>query len=170
MSWLDDLAKALVNVSGNGFNANGCQLPEYRATRLNTAKLPENKKKQAVDIVDDGLYTDDEIEAMSDAEFAIKVGGARTKAAFRQSENIAPKKKNTIVFDDVETIDTHGITEREYGEMLAYTPSLRDVKLAAAIKNGIEKGKTLRAIAGEVKQSYQLVRHYSSALSKAKND
>lgn len=166
---LESVATFFVDLSGNGYDPEGSRLPAFEARKPPSIKPPEAKKKVYIDEDLSDLYSDEEIDAMSDAQFSIKVGGARSKQEFAKKSSEAPPKKKAIVFDDLDSSD-HGITEREYGEMMSYTPVLRDCALAAKVKAGIAKGKTLQTIATETKQSHQLIRHYSSALNRAKND
>jgi len=167
-SLLESIATIFVEISGNGFNPEGCKLPAFKAYKPPTAKVPVEKKK-AVEQDQSDIYTWEEIEAMDSSAFAIKVGGAKSKEDFAKQAKEAPPKKQAVVFDDLDASD-HGITPREYGEMLAYTPSLRDLKLAAKVKAGVLKGKNLRTIAEESQTPYQLIRHYSAALGRANND
>lgn len=173
MNWLDSklesIATFFVELSGNGYDPDGSRLPAFKEYKPPSIKPPQPKKKAQV--VDDmtELYSDEEINAMSESEFSIKVGGAKNKQEFARQSEDQPKKQKAVVFDDLDSVD-HGITEREYGEMMAYTPVLRDCSIAAKVKAGIAKGKTLQAIATETRQPYQLIRHYSSALNRAKSD
>ena len=160
------LANAVVSIVGNGFNPEGSALPAFRSRIPPRVELPERPKKPTVAVGNDSMYTDDEIDAMTDVEFAIKVGGAKSKADFYSTKS-ETRKSNEIDFDTVDN-DTHGITPREYGEMRAYTPTLLNLELAGKVKRGKQAGKSLRKIAQEIGQTYQTVRHYSAALGRAK--
>lgn len=167
-SLLESVATFFVDATGHGFDPEGSKLPAFKTYKPPTAKVPVEKKKVVVEDLSD-LYTWEEIEEMDDSAFAIKVGGAKTKEAFIKQSKDAPPKAKTVVFDDLDASD-HGITQREYGEMLAYTPSLRDLKLAAKVKAGVLKGENLRTIAEKSQTPYQLIRHYSAALGRANTD
>ena len=117
----------------------------------------------------DKLQNDDEIMEMSDSEFAIRVGGARTKSDFIMQSNEAPKKPKAVVFDDLDG-DDYGITAREYGEMLAYNPPLRDLALAKKVKDGKARGESLSDIASRINEGLSLVKHYSAALSRGREE
>ena len=58
--WLDTLANTLVNMSGHGFDPDGCKLPAFKPKTENRAKLPEQPKKVA-DVVDEDRLTEDEM-------------------------------------------------------------------------------------------------------------
>lgn len=165
---LESAANFFVELSGNGFDPQGCQLPAFQKVKPPSIKPPEKKKKVAIES-DEDLYSDEEIGEMSDAEFAIKVGGARTKSDFIRQSKEAPKKQKAIVFDDLDSED-YGITPREYGEMLAYNPPLRDLALAKKVKAGKEKGESLADLAKRINEGLSLVKHYSAALSRARDD
>lgn len=162
---LSRLANVIVSAAGNGFDPDGSPLPAFRTRTPPSIEVPRKPKRKAVEVDDDTMYTDEEIEAMSAAEFAIKVGGAKTKEAFYSIKS-EPKKTREVDFDTVDS-DDHGITEREYGEMRAYVPTLTDLALAAKVKAGKAAGKSLRRIAEETRQTYQTIRHYSAALGRA---
>lgn len=167
IDWLERIANFFVELSGNGFDESGGSLPSFAPPKAPPRVNVPKEKKKAVYDSDSDLYTDDEIGQMSDSEFAIRVGGARSKDAFIKESGSTPKKPSANVFDD---LSSEGITDREYGEMLQYTPTLRDIKLAARVKIGIKNGKGLRVIAAETMQPYQLIRHYSAALGRANDE
>lgn len=172
MTWLerhiDSVATFFVELSGNGFDPEGCKLPAFKTVKPPSIKPPEKKKKPIIE-TDDDLYTDDEIMEMSDSEFAIRVGGARTKSDFIMQSNEAPKKPKAVVFDDLDG-DDYGITAREYGEMLAYNPPLRDLALAKKVKDGKARGESLSDIASRINEGLSLVKHYSAALSRGREE
>lgn len=160
--WLDKLANALVNMSGNGFDPDACPLPAFRPKLENTAKLPDAPKKTKEAIGDDLLTA----EEMLDWRYCGY--GERGQARVHEvlSEKPARPKAVQVDFDETPS-EMYGITEREYGEMLAYNPPLTNLKLASKIKAKKADGVALADIAAQVGQSEQTVRHYSSALFKA---
>jgi hypothetical protein len=60
-----------------------------------------------------------------------------------------------------------GITENDYGEMLAHVPKLTNVALAKQIKPLWKQGKKYKEIAALVGCSEQYVKFYASAFSRA---
>ena len=62
-SFLESIATIFVEISGNGFNPEGCKLPAFKAYKPPTAKVPVEKKK-AVEQDQSDIYTWEEIEAM----------------------------------------------------------------------------------------------------------
>lgn len=165
---LNDLASFFVSMAGNGFDPSASPLPAFRQRKPPSVELPKKPQKKAPDLEDSGIYSDVEIDEMTQVEFATKVGGAKTKAQFF-SQKAEPKPKTVIDFDEEEK-EMHGITAREYGEMKAYTPMLNDLQLASKVKRGKAAGKSLKKIADEIRETYQTVRHYSAALGRAQND
>ena len=73
--------------------------------------------------------------------------------------------ENTVDLDDYAD---YGLTEREYGEMLAYNPPLRNLELAGKVKKWKMQGKTIKEMADISRESQSLLKHYSAALSRAK--
>lgn len=145
------------------------QCPDgWRPKAIPTAKAPKVEKKRRTEESNDDLYTDDEIAGMSDAEFSIKVGGAKSKGDFyRKAESTATKRQTTFDFE-ADDMERHGITDREYACLLAYDPPLTDLELAARVKMAIAKGEALTKFAERAGIKYQLARHYSAALKRAK--
>ena len=162
MGWLDNLANALVTMSGNGFNPDASRLPAFKPKALPTAKIPE-KPRKAADVTSEDLLTDEDL-MRSNWRYQ---GRAMTKAEVEKMK--AETKRKKVVQIDLDEVDNdrHGLTEREYGEMLAYNPPLTNTKLAMQIKEKKAKGLTLAEVAAQLGQSEQTVRHYSSALFKA---
>jgi len=160
MAWLETLANAIAEMSGNGFNPHGCHLPAYKPKQENRATLPK-KEKKPVEIRDDGLLTDEEMLDWRYYGYG-KEGRERIAAATKDTRT---SKAVEIDFDERPS-DMYGITEREYGEMKAYNPPLGDLKLASEIKR-MKPTMTLKDIAQVLGQTEQMVRHYSSALGKA---
>lgn len=167
---LQGLTDFFLEMTGNGFDPQGSPLPAFRAHKPPSIEPPRKAPKKAAQVDSDGIYTDEEIEAMSDVEFALRIGGARTKHEFYKKDTAQARKApiRAVEFDEVD-MDDHGITPREYGEMRAYVPTLTDLALAAKVKKGKTAGKSLRKIAEETKQTYQTVRHYSAALGRAQD-
>lgn len=136
-----------------------------------SVEVPKKEKKRVKIDIDPEIYTDEEILEMSDAEFAIKVGGARNRAEFynRRDADSAAKKQPQTTFDfEADNLEEYGITDAEYGQLLAYDPPLLDLELASKVKMAIVKGETLTKFAERIGVKYQLVRHYSAALKRAK--
>lgn len=158
--WLDNLAEALVNLAGKGFDETACQLPAFKPKQENRAALPK-KEKKLVEIRDNGLLTDDEMLDWRYYGYGER-GRERVETATR---DIKTSKAVVIELDETPE-DMHGITEREFGEMKAYIPPLNDLELAAKVK-AMRGKKTLAEIAGMLGEKEQLIRHYSSALGKA---
>lgn len=162
MGWLDNLANAIVTMSGNGFNPDASRLPAFKPKAPPTAKIPD-KPRKAADVTSEDLLTDEDL-MQSNWRYQ---GRAMTKAEVEKMKAETKRKKVVqIDLDDVDN-DRHGLTEREYGEMLAYNPPLTNTKLAMQIKEKKAKGLTLAEVAAQLGQSEQTVRHYSSALFKA---
>ena len=160
MSWLDNLAETLVTWSGKGFDPNGCQLPAFKPRQENRAALPK-KEKKPVDVRDDGLLTDAEMK-----NWRYYGTGEESDNRIREAlKDVRTSKSVEVDFDEMPS-DMHGITEREYGEMLAYDPPLRNLKLASDVKR-LRKTNTLSDVARILGEKDQLVKHYSSALTKA---
>lgn len=133
------LAQGIVNWMGYGHDPKGCMLPKFTTDKEPTAKLPKAEKEK---------------------------GNAKVVVGYGESGLLydEPSKQNEI--EDAE-IEMHGITEREYGQMLDYKPPLRDLKLAGKIKQRKEEGFSLDDISKQLKTPLQMVKHYSSALNKA---
>jgi len=160
--WLETLANALVEWSGNGFDQTACPLPAFKPKREATAKLPDAPKKMK-EVIGDDLLTAEEMLDWRYCGYGER-GQARVHEVL--SEKPARPKAVQVDFDETPS-EMHGITEREYGEMLAYNPPLTNLKLASRIKAKKAAGVSLADIAAQVGQSEQTVRHYSSALFKA---
>ena len=76
------------------------------------------------------------------------------------------QQKNEVNFDGGEINDV--LTPRDFGELRAYkNHNLNDYELAAKVKVLKMQGHKPKAISVKLKQDYQLIRHYSSALGKA---
>lgn len=135
------LAQGIVNWMGYGHDPKGCMLPRFPAIEKEvTAKIPEGAKENK-------------------GNAKVVVGYGATGMLYD-----TPSRQNEI--EDAE-IEMHGITEREYGEMLDYKPPLRDLKLASKIKQRKAEGFSLDDISKQLKTPLQMVKHYSSALNKA---
>lgn len=158
--WLDNLAQALVTFAGKGFDPQGCQLPAFKPKQEHRAALPKQPKKP-VEVRDDGLLTDEE---MLDWRY-YGYGDKGQERVAKATQDTRTSRAVEVDFDETPS-DMHGITEREYGEMLAYTPQLKDTALAAKVKS-MKPTKTLSEIAAILGEKEQLIRHYSSALGKA---
>lgn len=160
MSWLDSLANALVEFSGNGFEPSACTLPAFKPKQENRAALPKQPKKVA-EIRDDGLLTDEEMK-----DWRYYGYGDRASERIEKMKTETRKSKAVEVDFDETPSNMYGITDREYGEMKAYNPPLGNLELAGAIKR-MKPTKTLKEIAQILNETEQMVRHYSSALGKA---
>lgn len=158
--WLESLAKTLVEWSGNGFDPQGCTLPAYKPKQEPRAALPKQPKK-VVEVRDDGLLSDEE---MLDWRY-YGYGKEGMERVAKATQDTRTSKAVEVDFDELPS-DMHGITEWEYGQMLAYSPPLRDTALAAKVKS-MKPTKTLSEIAAILGEKEQLIRHYSSALGKA---
>ncbi len=161
MAWLDTLANAIAEMSGNGFNPHGCPLPAFKPKQENRAALPK-KENKAVEVRDDGLLTDEE---MLDWRYYGYGDEGRERIAIA-TKDTRTSRSVEIDFDEMPS-DMYGITEREYGEMKAYNPPLGNIKLASQVKTMKAKGLTLAEIAVQLGQAEMTIRHYSSALFKA---
>jgi hypothetical protein len=159
--WLDNLAQALVTFAGKGFDPQGCQLPAFKPKQEHRAALPKQPKKP-VEVRDDGLLSDDEL---AEPNWRYSIHGMDEARLSDFKKDIKQSKAIEVDFDEPPS-DMHGITEREYGEMLAYSPQLKDTALAAKVKS-MKPTKTLSEIAAILGEKEQLIRHYSSALGKA---
>ena len=135
---LQDVATFAVNVSGNEFKPDGCRLPSFSPPKPPpTAKVPRKEAKQ------------------NKGGFWVGFDG----------QNIYDEGSNKVSDDENPT--SHGITEREYGEMLAYDPPLRNLELAAKVKAARERGLSLAEFAKGRGEGLSLIKHYSAALSRA---
>lgn len=135
---LQDVANIAVGISGNTFNPEGCRLPSFAPP-----KPPPTAKIP-------------------------KKEGEKSKGGFwvgYDGQNMYDSGTNQIEMDDYAS---HGITEREYGEMLNYDPPLRSLELAGKVKAAKERGMSLAEFAKGRKESLSLIKHYSAALSRAK--
>ena len=160
VSLLDSLAGAIVDFSGNGFDPQGCTLPAYKPKQEPRAALPKKEKKVA-DLTNDDLLTEEEMRSW-------KYYGTGPGSDKRIQEALKDTKTSKVAYVDFDELpaDMHGITEWEYGQMLAYSPPLKDTALAAKVKS-MKPTKTLSEIAAILGEKEQLIRHYSSALGKA---
>ena len=127
----------------------------------------KTKPKKAGNVVDFDVYTPEEILEMSQAEYAVKVGGigiqdwqTTRKRAARESQKV---RAETYDFDGDDVL-----TERDKGEMLAHTPPLNNEHLARAIKAGIQEGKSLLEISAQTGFSVPYIKMYSACLTAAK--
>jgi hypothetical protein len=142
-NWIDRqfeaIAAFILDVTGNGFDPDGCALPSFAPPpKPATAKVP--KKEHTGSKGGDWVGWD---------------GG-----------RVLSEDSKAIEFDNYAD---YGITEREYGEMLAYDPPLRSLEIASKVKAGKERGDTLNEIAKRLSKDVSLVKHYSAALYRAKN-
>lgn len=163
MGWLESLANTIVTFSGNGFDPDASPLPTFKPKAPPTAKLQEKKPKKAADVTREDLLTDEELRA---GNWKYR-GRPMSEREIQEMKKEASRKKVVqIDLDEVDN-DRHGLTEREYGEMLVYNPPLTNTRLAMQVKEKKAKGLTLAEIAAQLGQSEQTIRHYSSALFKA---
>lgn len=139
---VDWFARGIVNWLGYGHDPNGCQLPRFPSDKQATAQVPKEGKQNQ--------------------------GNAKVIVGYGESGMLydTPSQSNAGEVEEAIT-DMHGITEREYGEMLDYRPPLRDLKLASKIKARKADGFSLDEISKQLKIPLQTVKHYSSALNKA---
>lgn len=172
--FFEKVISGIVDFLGYGFDPNGSTLPAWKTKPLPTAKLPKEEKetrKPNATEVDERFYTDAEIAQMSDLEFALKVGGVRTKADFFEGVKANAGRKNKTVEFDPDTVDVGILTPRELGELKAYPkPKLDNLELAVKVKIRRQQGKGPKEIAKELKEDYQTIRHYSSALHRAEKN
>jgi len=127
----------------------------------------KTKPKKAGNAVEFDVYTPEEILEMSQAEYAVKVGGigiqdwqTTRKRAARESQK---SNAETYAFDEDDIL-----TERDKGEMLAHTPPLNNEHLARTIKAGIQEGKSLLEISAQTGFSVPYIKMYSACLTAAK--
>lgn len=127
----------------------------------------KTKPKKAGNAVEFDVYTPEEILEMSQAEYAVKVGGigiqdwqTTRKRAARESQK---SNAETYAFDEHDIL-----TERDKGEMLAHTPPLNNEHLARTIKAGIQEGKSLLEISAQTGFSVPYIKMYSACLTAAK--
>lgn len=132
-----------------------------------------------------------EILEMSDDEWLMKYGNFSTmrwshkykavqQQRFDDRDEMLEWLKEEMMLEEIKKaateVDFDGelaveLTPREYGELRAYSKQkLNDYPLAAKVKLMKSRGQNLVEIAKALNQEYQLIRHYSSALKRAKDE
>lgn len=142
MTWLELAAQWFVNAIGEGFDPDKGGLPAW----------PETQKPTAP------------VKAKGDSSQVYEVKGETGVFGFKSHP--LPNEQGARKANAKE------LTEREAGEILAYSQSqkLTNQELAAAVKAGIEADKTAAEIALETGYSLSTIEKYKAALSRAKDD
>lgn len=178
------LAHVIVEFLGFGFDPHGGILPTWKAKPKPAVAVPKEDKKpetNARQIPISDYYSEKELEqiaAMDEHEFGrirSEFGSYKTPEEFIRDyrAKVSNASTQTSTVDFTNEIDVN-LTEREYGEMLAYKPPLTDRVFASAIKTELVKRhfKRHKEIVEVLKVRFpditiQDVKHHSSAFQKA---
>lgn len=99
-------------------------------------------------------------------EITVREGGFKVAYDGQWIYSNGETKADAKGWKDVGSPDS-GITEADYGEMLAHVPTLRNVVLAKQIKPMWKQGKKYKEIAALCGCSEQYVKFYASAFARA---